>query len=171
MSRRQIGPIHFVWTTAPIALFLLLMFILVLFPETSPGAVGFYLVVMQGGQILITAGIGLQIMRWFFENVGLEHGALGLHGRLGFNGEYWPYVGWTVLLVVSLWAGSVSAESPQVHYMLHCQGCHLADGRGVPGKIPGLSEMGSFLTVPGGRAYLVQVPGTAQAPLNTLSGR
>ncbi len=69
------------------------------------------------------------------------------------------------LLVASLWVGSASAESPQVHYMLHCQGCHGAEGREVPGKIPGLGEMGSFLTVPGGRAYLVQVPGTAQAPL------
>ncbi len=69
------------------------------------------------------------------------------------------------LLVASLLVGSASAESPQVNYMLHCQGCHLADGRGVPETIPGLSELGSFLAVPGGRAYLVQVPGTAQAPL------
>jgi mono/diheme cytochrome c family protein len=51
--------------------------------------------------------------------------------------------------------------------MVHCQGCHLADGSATPGKIPALTgSMGRFLTVPGGREFLVRVPGTAQAPLS-----
>ena len=58
------------------------------------------------------------------------------------------------------------AASPRIDYMLHCQGCHLADGTGVPGTIPDLrGSMAVFLSVPGGREFLIQVPGTAQAPL------
>ena len=29
----------------------------------------------------------------------------------------------------------------QVNYMLHCQGCHLADGAGMEGKVPALRGM------------------------------
>jgi mono/diheme cytochrome c family protein len=51
--------------------------------------------------------------------------------------------------------------------MLHCQGCHLADGAGKAGEVPSLVGMlGRFLAVPGGRAYLVQVPGSAHSPLS-----
>ena len=59
-----------------------------------------------------------------------------------------------------------SAGNPQLHYMLQCQGCHRADGSGSPGAVPSLTGfMGRFLTVPGGREYLVRVPGSAQSPL------
>ena len=58
------------------------------------------------------------------------------------------------------------SNSPRVNYMLHCMGCHLMDGSGAPGTIPSLrEEMARFLQVEAGRAYLVQVPGTAQSPL------
>ena len=64
-------------------------------------------------------------------------------------------------------AGPASAETPQIHYMLQCQGCHRADGSGSPGSVPSLTGfMGTFLTVPGGREYLVRVPGSAQSPLS-----
>jgi hypothetical protein len=50
--------------------------------------------------------------------------------------------------------------------MLECQGCHLSDGRGAPGRVPDLRDsVGRFLAVPGGREYLVRVPGAAQSPL------
>ena len=63
-------------------------------------------------------------------------------------------------------AAPVSAGNPQLNYMLQCQGCHRADGSGSPGAVPSLSgSMGRFLTVPGGREYLVRVPGSAQSPL------
>jgi mono/diheme cytochrome c family protein len=57
--------------------------------------------------------------------------------------------------------------TPATHYVLHCQGCHGADGYGeLPGMIPPLrGSVGYFTQVPGGRAYLAQVPGVAQAPL------
>ena len=46
-------------------------------------------------------------------------------------------------------------------------GCHLEDGSGAPGRVPSLvGQMGRFLRVPGGRAYLVQVPGAAQSTLD-----
>ena len=51
-------------------------------------------------------------------------------------------------------------------YLLHCSGCHQADGAGVPGVVPPLSGLAPFLATPAGRAYLVRVPGVAQAPLD-----
>lgn len=52
-------------------------------------------------------------------------------------------------------------------YMLQCQGCHMADGRGSPGSVPDLRKhLGLFLTVAGGREYLIRVPGSAQSPLS-----
>ncbi len=57
--------------------------------------------------------------------------------------------------------------NPQQHYMLHCQGCHLADGSGLPGSVPSMQNfVGKFLAVPGGREYLVQVPGSSQSSLS-----
>ena len=73
-------------------------------------------------------------------------------------------------LVVSLLLAATPAwatEPAQADYMLNCQGCHLPDGRGFPERqVPDLREqMGRFLSVPGGREYLVQVPGAAQTAL------
>ena len=52
-------------------------------------------------------------------------------------------------------------------YMLHCGGCHLADGRGTPPEVPSLrDELGRIIQVDGGRGYLVRVPGASQAPVS-----
>jgi hypothetical protein len=68
-----------------------------------------------------------------------------------------------------LWCLSAQAEgmsSPHLNYILHCQGCHLADGAGTPEKVPALkNEVGRFLHVPGGREFLIQVPGSSQSAL------
>lgn len=74
----------------------------------------------------------------------------------------------TLLLMplVCLWAGAAAAEAPHVLYLLHCQGCHLADGSGLPGSVPSLVGVARFATRPEGRAYLIGVPGSAQAPLS-----
>ena len=62
-----------------------------------------------------------------------------------------------VLLVASSAASGAGAESAAVNYLLHCQGCHRADGAGKPGAVPSLAgEVARFLTVPGGRAFLVR---------------
>lgn len=73
------------------------------------------------------------------------------------------------LLIVALFAqGAATAEQPaRVNYMLHCMGCHLADGSGGPPDVPDVrGEMGCLLSVEGGRQYLVQVPGASQAPIS-----
>ena len=64
-------------------------------------------------------------------------------------------------------AAPARAETPQVDYMLQCQGCHRADGGDTPGSVPPLRGfVGRFLTVPGGREYLIRVPGSSQSPLD-----
>ena len=61
---------------------------------------------------------------------------------------------------------AVNADRARINYMLNCQGCHLPDGSGV-GDIPQMRNfVGNFLKVPGGRAFLVQVPGSANAALS-----
>ena len=64
-------------------------------------------------------------------------------------------------------APAAAAASPEFDYLLHCQGCHLADGGGSPGSVPDLRDsVGRFLRVPDGRAYLVRVPGSASSELD-----
>jgi mono/diheme cytochrome c family protein len=64
-------------------------------------------------------------------------------------------------------AANAAPDLPQVHYMLHCQGCHLADGSGSPGKVPALrGSVAQYLTIPDGREFIVRVPGVSQAPLD-----
>ena len=67
------------------------------------------------------------------------------------------------------WCPAAQAQgmsAAQINYALHCQGCHLPDGSGTLGKVPALkAEVGRFLQVPGGREFLVQVPGTSQSAL------
>ena len=72
-----------------------------------------------------------------------------------------------MLLLWCLTAQAGKSYSPRINYILQCQGCHLADGAGTPGKVPALKhEVGRFLQVPGGRQFLIQVPGTSQSALN-----
>lgn len=77
------------------------------------------------------------------------------------------------LVALVLGAGAARAYGPSVEYALNCQGCHRADGAGTGESVPPLAgSVARFLAVPGGREYLVQVPGVAQAPLDdaTLAG-
>jgi len=50
--------------------------------------------------------------------------------------------------------------------MLQCQGCHLADGSGVPDAVPSFAGVGRFLRTSRGREYLIRVPGASQSPLS-----
>lgn len=58
------------------------------------------------------------------------------------------------------------AEPPEKLYMLNCWGCHRPHGEGIPGAAPPLKGAADFLRVPGGREYLIEVPGVALSPLN-----
>ncbi len=69
------------------------------------------------------------------------------------------------ILLTSILARTLYAD-PQADYMLRCQGCHLPDGSGYIGKVPSLATIGNYLRVPGGREFLIQVPGTSQSVLN-----
>jgi hypothetical protein len=61
----------------------------------------------------------------------------------------------------------IDSNRAQTNYMLNCQGCHLPDGTGLPGSVPSMRGfVAEFLKVPGGRDFLVQVPGSANAPLS-----
>ncbi len=71
------------------------------------------------------------------------------------------------LVLALLGVVPAGAESPEVLYMLQCRGCHRPDGASTPGLVPPLvDQVGRFLTVPGGREFLVRVPGSAQSPLS-----
>jgi hypothetical protein len=60
-----------------------------------------------------------------------------------------------------------ASADPRSDYLLHCAGCHLADGRGVPGSVPSLAgPLGQIASSPEGRDYLARVPGAAQAPIS-----
>lgn len=60
-----------------------------------------------------------------------------------------------------------AAEDPKVAYWLHCAGCHLLDGRGAPPEVPSLiDEPGRIAGLPGGREYLVRIPGVALAGMS-----
>lgn len=66
-------------------------------------------------------------------------------------------------------AGAEAAErAPQVNYLLRCQGCHLADGSGLPkAGIPDfVGQVGIFAGLPEGRQYLLHVPGVIGSSLS-----
>ena len=71
-----------------------------------------------------------------------------------------------VLLCASTATGANEILARQ-NYILNCQGCHLPDGSGSEGNVPKMNDFaGYFLHVPGGREFLVQVPGAAGAPIS-----
>lgn len=58
-------------------------------------------------------------------------------------------------------------HAPRSLYMLHCAGCHGQDGSGQPSaRVPDMRQMGNFLRVSGGRAFLIQVPGVMGSGLD-----
>ena len=62
---------------------------------------------------------------------------------------------------------AIQAETAHNNYMLRCMGCHGAQGDLQQAGMPKLQgTVGHFLKVPGGRAYLAQVPGAAHSPLS-----
>ena len=64
-------------------------------------------------------------------------------------------------------AATAAARKARQNYILNCQGCHLPDGSGAEGAVPRLNGfVGKFLRVPGGREFIVQVPGVAGAPIS-----
>lgn len=75
-----------------------------------------------------------------------------------------------LLLLFACAASADAAEelgAERLDWMLNCQGCHLEDGTGSPGLVPPVKDFAArFLSVPGGREFLIQVPGVATSPLS-----
>ena len=72
----------------------------------------------------------------------------------------------TLLLPV---AGIADGQRPaRVQYILHCAGCHQSDGHGATHSgIPDMrGQLGHFVKVPEGRAFLVKVPGSSNSALS-----
>lgn len=74
------------------------------------------------------------------------------------------------LLALALAAGAPAVRAdPALDWMLHCRGCHGADGAGVGDAVPRLAdEVARYLALPGGREFLVRVPGVAQSELDDV---
>lgn len=65
-------------------------------------------------------------------------------------------------------AGAEARAEPDAYslYAIRCMGCHQRDGEGMR-SVPKMRDfVGNFLHVPGGREFLVQVPGVAQSSLS-----
>ena len=64
-------------------------------------------------------------------------------------------------------AHPTAATTARLDWMLHCQGCHGAEGEvGVPGMPVLRGRVAWYLALPDGRARLVQVPGVTNAALS-----
>src|SRR6202167_1779063 len=64
-------------------------------------------------------------------------------------------------------AGVTNVQLAWQNWTLNCQGCHRLDGSGSDGTAPSLAgTVAKFLWVPGGREYLICVPGVATSPLS-----
>jgi len=69
--------------------------------------------------------------------------------------------------VVVLLQVPLAGADPRSDYLMHCAGCHLADGSGLPPEVPSLAgPLGRIVSSPAGRDYVARVPGAAQAPLS-----
>ena len=61
-------------------------------------------------------------------------------------------------------AATTSARSA---YVVHCAGCHGVDGAGTRlGNVPDMRTLGRFLPLPGGREFVVKVPGVMGSGLD-----
>ena len=98
----------------------------------------------------------------------------GLIGCARFlNSIVYRWMTWTLLGLGGAAAFAQAlpgVENParaRTNYILNCQGCHGHDGSGsLGGAVPQMKDyVSNFLRVPGGRAFLVQVPGSANAAI------
>ncbi|KMZ13167.1 Cytochrome c in methylamine utilization cluster [Candidatus Burkholderia humilis] len=64
-------------------------------------------------------------------------------------------------------AQSYDAARARGAWVLNCMGCHTADGRGIPGKVPPLCEsLGHFVSLQDGREFVMRVPGASNSALS-----
>lgn len=57
---------------------------------------------------------------------------------------------------------------PKENYMIFCQGCHAAKGQGLTDQVPAFKgQVSKFLSIEGGREYLIQVPGVSKSAMSS----
>lgn len=71
------------------------------------------------------------------------------------------------VLLLGVSSGAAADEQrARVNYMIHCQGCHLPEAEGYPGKVPRMKNfVGFFLHSQEGREFLLRVPGVSTSSL------
>jgi hypothetical protein len=74
--------------------------------------------------------------------------------------------------ITSLFPATAFATEPgsraRQNYQLHCMGCHTEDGMGLTGQVPPIRlTLAPLLATPGGREYVLRVPGVAQSNLSS----
>lgn len=75
---------------------------------------------------------------------------------------------WSVFVACSAAFGESGVDRlARTDWTIQCRGCHGAEGENSRNDVPVLAgEVAKFLSVEGGRAFLIQVPGVANAPLS-----
>jgi mono/diheme cytochrome c family protein len=72
-----------------------------------------------------------------------------------------------LLAALSCRAQSYDAARAREAWVLNCMGCHTADGRGIPGKVPPLREsLGHLVSLKDGREFVMRVPGASNSSLS-----
>ncbi|MBT8079933.1 MAG: cytochrome c, class I [Gammaproteobacteria bacterium] len=70
-------------------------------------------------------------------------------------------------LLVPGFGAMADEHRARVNYQIHCQGCHLPDASGFPGKVPRMNDfVGYFLHSREGREFLVRVPGVSASRMS-----
>ena len=83
------------------------------------------------------------------------------------------WTGWAALQTSHVAADADQQAAPltpvQATYLERCGGCHGIQGYSSPALVPSLrGQVGNFLCLPEGRAYLVRLPSIAASPLTDL---
>jgi hypothetical protein len=72
-----------------------------------------------------------------------------------------------IAVILLLTATGSVYTSARTDYLLHCAGCHLPQGKGVPPEVPTLvGSLGRIAASEEGRDYIARVPGASQAPIS-----
>lgn len=62
----------------------------------------------------------------------------------------------------------INKDRASKNYIINCQGCHLSGGEGSDGGAPSMvGVVANFLNAPGGREFLLRVPGVATTALKS----
>lgn len=72
-----------------------------------------------------------------------------------------------IVALAAIAVAPAALADPYRDYLLHCSGCHMPDGTGLPPEVPTLvGPLGVMMQTQAGRDYVVRVPGAAQSPLS-----